>query len=144
VTARLILPAAALLLAAAAPARADNHELTGQLRVVAEANIQAYDAEDAAGVLRTMHTRSPEYDRTQKALPEQFKGLDLDVKLVDFKYMGHDDEFAVARVKTGYDGPDGSGFQDNVTDSVMLFHKEGGVWKLWSDEVLGVQLGATK
>ena len=47
-----------------------------------------------------MHTKSPEYDRTQKALPEQFRAMDLDVKLVDFKYMGHDDEFAVARVKT--------------------------------------------
>ena len=143
-TTRLIFPAAALLLAAATPARAADEALAGQLRVVAEEHVSAYDAENADGVLRTMHTRSPEYDRTQKALPEQFRALDLDVKLVDFKYMGHDDEFAVARVKTAYDGPQGSGFQDNVTDSVLLFHKEGGVWKLWSDEVLGVQLGTTR
>jgi hypothetical protein len=143
-TTRLVLPAAVLAVALAFPARAEDDALTGQLRVVAEEQIRAYDAEDVQGVLRTMHTRSPEYDRTEKALPEQFKALDLDVKLVDFTYMGHDDEFAVARVKTAYDGPESSGFQDNVTDSVLLFHKEGGVWKLWSDDILGVQLGATK
>src|SRR4029078_4891123 len=141
---RLIFPATALLLAITAPAHAADDDLAGQLRVVAEANIRAYDAEDVNGVLATMHTKSPEHHATQKALPEQFRAMDLDVKLVDFKYMGHDDEFAVARVKTGYDGPEGSGFQDNVTDSVMLFHKEGNAWKLWSDDVLGVQLGTAK
>ncbi len=139
-TSRSILPAAALLLAAAAPAHAGGNGVGDSLRVVAEENVRAYDAEDIDGVLRTMHTRSPEYDRTRKALPDQFRAMDLAVKLVDFKYMGHDDEFAVARVKTQLVGPAGSGFQDNVTESVMLFHKEGSVWKLWSDDVLGVRL----
>jgi hypothetical protein len=139
-TTRLIVPAAVLALAAAVPVRAASQDVGAQLRVVAEENIRAYDAEDVDGVLRTMHTRSPEYDPTRRALPEQFRAMDLDVKLVDFKYMGHDDEFAVARMKVQYVDPAKRGFEDNVTDSVVLFHKEGGVWKLWSDDVLGVDL----
>ncbi len=72
-------------------------------------------------------------------VPEQFRDSDLTVTLIDFKYMGHDDEFAAARVRMQVVGSPGSGFQDNVTDSILLFHREGGVWKLWSDDVLGVQ-----
>ncbi len=30
-----------------------------------------------------------------------------------------------------------------AADGVMLFHEAGGAWKLGSDEVLGVQVGAT-
>lgn len=130
------------LLAIAMPAAAADDKLATTLRGVTEENLRAYDAEDAGGVLRTMHTRSPEYDPTKAALPKQFEATDLAVKLIDFKYMGHDDEFAVARVRTQLVGSPGSGFQDNVTDSVLLFHKEGGVWKLWSDDVLGVELTA--
>jgi hypothetical protein len=134
---RMVAPLA-LLLSLAATAGAADDKLAASLRVVAEENVRAYEAEDVDGVLRTMHTRSPEYDPTRAALPEQFKEQDLTVKLVDFRYMGHDDEFAIARVKTMVAGTPGSGFQDNVTDSVLLFHREGGLWKLWSDEVLGV------
>ena len=67
----------------------------------------------------------PEYDSTKAALPGQFAREDLTVKLVDFRYMGHDDEFAIARVKTKIVGtPRQRAFQDNVVDSVMLFHRE--------------------
>jgi hypothetical protein len=41
-------------------------------------------------------------------------------------------------VKINVEGPPGSVFVNNTTDNIMLFHQEGGVWKLWSDEVLGV------
>jgi len=137
-TGRMVLQLA-LLLALAMPAGAAHDELAATLRGVAEENTRAYDAEDTDAVLRTMHTRSPEYDPTRAALAEQFRDSDLTVTLIDFKYMGHDDEFAAARVRMQVVGSPGSGFQDNVTDSILLFHREGGVWKLWSDDVLGVQ-----
>jgi hypothetical protein len=68
--------------------------------------------------------------------------LHVKAELVDFRYMGHDDEFVVARVKTRLVAPPGSGFEDNVVDSLVAFHQEGGVWKVWSDEVLGVEFVA--
>jgi hypothetical protein len=134
----LVVPLLALLgLVKVAYAADDNVGPT--VRGVMEENLRAYDAEDTGAVLRTMHTRSPEYETTSAALADQFREQDVTVTLVDFRYMGHDDEFAVARVRTKVVGPPGSGFQDNVTDNLVLFHQEGGVWKLWSDEMLGVQ-----
>src|SRR5262245_11736350 len=136
-TSRIALPVAALLgLGVVAGAAED--PLPGTLRGVVAEQVRAYDAEDTDAVLRTIHSRSPDYDTMKAALPKQFAAEDLSVQLVDFRYMGHDDEFAIARVKTRVTGPPGSGFQDNLIDSVMLFHREGALWKLWSDDVLGV------
>lgn len=139
-TLRTVLATALLGLAVTAGAADD--KLTAELKGVVESNLRAYDAKDVQGALRGVHTRSPEYDTTKAALAEQFRDVGVTATLVDFRYMGHDDEFAVARVKTKLVGPAGSGFSDNVTDSVVLFHQEGGTWKVWSDEVLGVQFTA--
>jgi hypothetical protein len=136
-TYRMVVQLSALLGLAVAAGAADD-KLAATLKGVVEENLRAYDAEDAAGVLRSMHTRSPEYDPTRGALPEQFQELDAKAKLVDFRYMGHDDEFAAARVKIKVEGPPGSVFVNNTIDNIVLFHQEGGIWKLWSDEVLGV------
>jgi hypothetical protein len=54
--------------------------------------------------------------------------------------MGHDDEFAVARVKTRTTGQPGSDFVTNVTDAVVLFHQENGTWKLWSEKIIAVEI----
>jgi hypothetical protein len=129
----------ALLLGLATVAGAKTHDdkLAASLEAVVAENLRAYDAKDADAAMRTVHTRSPEYDPTKAALPQQFQE-GVTAKLSDFTYMGHDDEFAVARVKIKVEGPPGSTFVNNTTDSVVLFHQEGGIWKLWTDEILGV------
>jgi hypothetical protein len=129
---------AALLSLPVAAGAADDDELATALKSVVEANLRAYDAENADEVMRSVHTRSPQYDTTKAALAEQFADLDVSAKLTDFDYMGHDDEFAVARVKIQVEGPPGSTFVNNTTDNIILFHQEGGIWKLWTDQVLGV------
>src|SRR5262245_15442413 len=128
----------AALLGLAGMAGAADDKLGASLRGVMEDNIRAYDSENATGVLGTVDTRSPDYDAMSAAIPEQFKDLDVKAKLIDFKYIGHDDEFAVARAKIKVEGPPGSVFANNTSDRIVLFHQEGGVWKLWSDDVLGV------
>ncbi len=128
----------AALLGLAAAAGATDDKLAATLRGVVQDNLRAYDAEDADGAMRSVHTRSPQYEPTRAALPEQFQDLDVTAKVTDFKYMGHDDEFAVARVKIQVEGPSGSVFVNNTTDDIVLFHQEGGIWKLWTSEVLGV------
>ena len=130
--------ASVVLLSLVFRAGAADDELGTKLRTVVEEQVRAYDAEDAGGVMATIHTQSPDYKSMRAALGEQFAKEDLTATLVDFRYMGHDDEFAVARVKTRVAGPAESGFQDNVVDEVLLFHREGALWKLWSDDVLAV------
>jgi hypothetical protein len=136
----------ALLLAGAlglgGTAQAAGSDLATTLKGTVEENLRGYNAEDAEATLRAVHKSSPEYDATKAALADQFRDYDIKAELVDFRYLGHDDEFVVARVKTRFVAPAGSGFNDNVVDSLVAFHQDGGVWKLWSDEVLGVQFEA--
>ena len=124
---------------AASAGAADEDPLGATLRKVVQDNVAAYNARDVEGVMRGVHTRSPEYDPTRAAIAAQFTDLPVTAELVDFRYMGHDDEFAVARMKLKVGGPPTSQFQDDVVDSILLFHQENGTWKLWADEVLGVE-----
>ncbi len=118
---------------------AQQDPLTTALRKVVEDNVAAYNARDVDGVMRGVHTRSPEYDPTKTAITAQFRELPVTARLVDFRYLGHDDEFAIARMKLAVGGPPTSKFQDDVVDSLLVFHQENGTWKLWMDEVLGVE-----
>lgn len=139
-TIRLVTALAAVLgLAAVAGATSHDKQLTTTLRKVVEDNVSAYNAKDVDGVMRGIHTRSPEYASTKAAIEEQFRTVPATAQLVDFRFIGHDDEFAIARMKLKIAGPPTSDFQDDVVDSVMLFHQENGTWKLWTDEVLGVE-----
>jgi len=126
-----------LLCIGAAPARA---QLAAALREAMAANIAAYDRGDAAGTLATIDSHSPDYAPTKQALEEQFKDGEVKAELVQFDYVGHDDEFGVARVKIKTTGKPASGFTDNITDAMVLFHMENGTWKLWSQDLLGVQI----
>lgn len=129
---------AVLLSLPVAAGAADDDKLVATLKSVVEDNLRAYDAEDADGAMRSVHTRSPQYDTTKAALAEQFQDFDLSAKITGFNYVGHDDEFAVARVKIQVEGPSGSVFVNNTSDNLILFHQEGGIWKLWTDDILGV------
>ena len=132
----------AMLSGLAAAADTADRQLAATLKGVVETNVRTYNAKDAGGVLGTVHTKSPEYESTGAAIAEQFREVPVTAQLTDFRYIGHDDEFAVARMKIKLAGPPTHEFADNVVDSVELFHQEGGTWKLWADEVLGVEFVA--
>jgi ketosteroid isomerase-like protein len=112
--------------------------LVASLRRAMVDNLDAYNREDANAVMAGIDSRSPDYEATKKAVEEQFKNLDVKTELVDFVAMGHDDEFAVARIKAKTTGKPGSGFTDNTVDAIVLFHQENGQWKLWSEDILGI------
>ena len=118
----------------------DDEGLASALRQVVEQNLAAYNQEDVAGAMNSIHSKSPEYGPTQEALPAQFADLDARVELVDFRYIGHDDEFAVARVKLKTTEQPDDFFAANIVDTITVFHQEDGVWKYWSDHILGVEL----
>jgi hypothetical protein len=117
----------------------DDGELATVLRQVVEQNLAAYNREEAAGAMDLIHTKSPEYSTTEEALPGIFEELDVRTELVGFQYIGHDDEFAVARVKFKTTEQSGELFSANVVDTITVFHQENGVWKYWSDHILGVE-----
>lgn len=137
-TTRILMLAAALaVLVAAPPAPA---QLAPALKYVWDGNLAAFNKEDLDGVMATIDSRSPDFGPTRAALDALFKDRDLTAELVDFVLMGHDNEFAVARVKTKTTGQPGSDFATNITDAVVLFHQENGTWKLWSEEIVAVEI----
>src|SRR5262245_20578682 len=127
---------AALLLAVASPAAAADDSLASELQEVSREQIAAFNREDVAATMSYAHTKSPDYDSARAELASQFSSLDAKAEQVSFRYVGHDDEFAVARVKVKVTAPN-EGFQDNVVDTLAIFHQEGGRWKLWDVYVLG-------
>ena len=116
----------------------DDDSPADALRATVAGQVAAYDKKDATAVMSFVDTASPDYDSTKDALAGQFEGPEVSVSLADFTYIGHDDEFAVARVKLKSTGKPDSGFVDNTVDSIMIFHFQNGAWKIWTEKVLGV------
>jgi hypothetical protein len=134
----LALVAALLGMAWAPTARADD-ELARALEKVSKDQIAAFNREDVAATLGYSHTKSPSYDEAKTELGSQFAELDVKAEQVSFQYIGHDDEFALARVKVKVTAAD-EGFQNNVVDALMIFHTEDGKWKVFDTHVLGASL----
>lgn len=128
-----------LFLTAGTASAADLGGLEGALRQVVEQSLAAHNAEDMSGTLASVHTKSPVYADMRDALPRQFSALDTRTKLQGFTYIGHDDEFAVARVQYRTEGASTKPFMNNILDTITVFHQEDGTWKYWSEHVLGVQ-----
>lgn len=130
--------AASLFLLFAGPLiAADSGGLEGALRQVVVENLAAYNSEDAARTLASVHTKSPAYGTMRDALPRQFGSLDTRTELDGFTYIGHDDEFAVARVQYRTVGGSAKPFMNNFLDTITVFHQEDGVWKYWDNYVVG-------
>jgi hypothetical protein len=131
--------ALAALLFAAAPgtaARADD-ALASALEKVSKDQIAAFNREDAAATLAHSYTKSPAYDTAKEGLPGLFADADARAEQVSFRYIGHDDEFAVARAKVKVTAANAPGFENNTVDVLMIFHQEGGAWKVWDSYLLG-------
>jgi hypothetical protein len=119
---------------------ADDEELTKSLHGAMKGALDAYDREDLDGTMRYVHTKSPEYDKTKVKMEEQFAAGDVTIQLVEFRYIGHDDEFAVARVHIKTIARNDPTFTDNMIDTITLFKMENGQWKWWSDHIIGVHI----
>src|SRR5262245_32732348 len=135
-TSSLALAAAVLGVGFAQAARADD-PLASTLEKVSKDQIAAFNREDAAAVMAYSHTKSPSYDETRTALSSLFGDVDAKAEQVSFQYIGHDDEFGLARVKVKVTAPGAEGFYDNLVDTIVIFHQEGGKWKVWDAYLVG-------
>ena len=135
----VIIASLSLAMAAGTTVAGRDQGLTETFRQLVEDKLAAFNREDASATMRYIHTKSPEYDSTQGALKDQFAAMDARTELVDLRYMGHDDEFAVARVKLKTVNESDAPFEANIVDTIAVFHLEDGVWKYWSDYILGAE-----
>jgi hypothetical protein len=112
-------------------------DLTQALRGLLETNEAAVGNGDVEGMSRTLHSHSPVYAKTRSAMKNwPFK---LETTILYFKVIGEDGDFAFARARTKTTKLSGPEFQDNVTDALHAFKKEGADWKIWSSLPLTVE-----
>jgi len=129
--------ALALALFAWAPATRADDGLANALEKVSKEQIAAFNRKDVAATMAYAHTKSPTYDAARDTITAAFKDSNPQAEQVSFQYIGHDDEFAMARVKVKVTSPGTEGFQPNIVDTVTLFHEEGGSWKVWDVYLVG-------
>ena len=137
---RIIAVAAFLFAVAPGTAAFADDALASKLDKVSKDQIAAFNREDAAATLSFAYTKSPAYDTAKSELPTLFEESDARAEQIGFQYVGHDDELAYARVKVKVTAADAPDFQGNVVDSLMIFHQEGGSWKVFDSYLLGSQL----
>jgi hypothetical protein len=101
-------------------------------------NVQATQEENLDAVLQTIHTQSPGYLATKQQLVPLFDNYDLKYEILSFKYIGRDNEYAVARVKQSTKKLSGPAFRNNVVDMIEVFRQEKGQWKFWNQVILEV------
>ena len=101
-------------------------------------NLEHTENEDVDAVMRDLHSLSPAYSQTQQVLLQLFSAYDLEYELVDYSFVGEDEEYAYAKVKQRTSKVSGPAFQDNEIDMLVIFKQENGVWKLWTQANLAV------
>ena len=132
--------ALALLGLACVPAARAEDTLGASLEKISKDQVAAFNREDVAATMALAHTKSPTYEGAKEMLTASFQDQDLKAEQLSFQYIGHDDEFAMARVKVKVTSPGTEGFEANVVDTITLFHQEGGVWKVWDTYLVGNDL----
>jgi hypothetical protein len=137
---RIIAVVAFLFVVAPCTAAFADDTLASTLEKVSKDQIAAFNREDAAATLSFAYTKSPAYDTAKSELPALFEESDARAEQIGFQYVGHDDEFAYARVKVKVTAADAPDFQGNTVDALMIFHQEGGSWKVFDSYLLGSQL----
>ena len=114
-------------------------DVAGEIEELVLENLRATEAEDMDAVLDTMHSQSPHYAQTKKTVTLVFETYDLDYELVLFRYIGQDDEYAIARFQFSAELVAGPEFNDNKLDTIHVFRKENGSWKIWSMAILEIE-----
>ncbi len=119
---------------------APDQDLGAALRKVIVENLDAYEKEDLARVLATVHTQALGYLATKQATLEMFSEFDLHYELLEFRFLSLDGEYAMVRAKQKTMKVNGPAFRDSIVETVIIFKQEEGRWKFWTQAILDVQI----
>ena len=126
-----------LVAVASVPAIAGEREEIG---AVYTAHLQGMKDKNLGAVIATLHPGSPAYGSAKAGVAQTMINFDLAYKITDFQLVGITGDFAVVRVvlETRKVGGEAR-FEDNALDSLQVFRKHDGKWKIWSSCVLEVR-----
>ena len=111
-------------------------EVSAAVKKVFEDNLKYCCTEDTKGILSTFHTKSAAYPSLKKLSQQIAKFYDLKYEMESFKFVGLAGEYAVARVVQKTTKIKGPAFRNNIIDTLQVFKKENGKWKIWTTTIL--------
>ncbi len=110
--------------------------IEAQLKDVMLENIKCTEAEDVDGTMKTIHSKSPQYQSVRKQISQMFsKHLGVKYELISLKYLTTDGDYAIARVLQRTTQTPAFNI-NNESDMIVAFRKEGGTWKFWNQALL--------
>jgi hypothetical protein len=131
-----VLFAVASVVAVGSETRVTGHQLESLVRQ----HFEATEREDIAALMDMFHPESPFLETTKNAASRLFGSYDVKLVLRRFRFFGNDDDYAVARVVQVTSDRTNSDFQDNVIDSMYVFRRYRGTWRLWQQIVLEAEI----
>ena len=128
---KILLSTLLLLLSTAAYA-----DTASDIHKIILANLEHTQNEDSAAAMGDVHSQSPAYLPTQQMLQQLFPTYDLQYELVHYTFVGEDSEYAYAKIKQRTKKIRGPAFKNNEIEMLMIFKREDGIWKLWTQASL--------
>lgn len=115
--------------------------VSSQLQGVVSAHVAASskEFESLDDLMKTMHTESPAYMHIKMQMEQMLPAFDMNVSVEEFKFVGMDGDYAIARVKMKMEKISGPMFQDHISDQIFVFKQELGQWKLWQAAMLDME-----
>ncbi|VAW88068.1 hypothetical protein MNBD_GAMMA16-2017 [hydrothermal vent metagenome] len=121
---------------------ADNDLVSSQLENVMKTHVIATskESESIDDVMKTIHPESPAAMHIKTGLEQIFPVFDLNVSLVEFSFVGLDNNYAMARVKQKMEKVSGpASFKSHVNEQLLVFKQEAREWKIWQAVMLDVE-----
>lgn len=114
-------------------------DVAEEIREVVFENLRATQVEDMDAMLATLHSESPSYTQTVELATVLFENYDLNYEILLFRYIEQDGEYAIVRLEYSSQKIAGGEFNDNNLDTIHVFRKENGEWKIWSMAILEIE-----
>lgn len=129
----------ALAITCVASGHAESPPTADAIKSLVERSNRALQEENLDASINTIHSQSPSLLGVKKDLPTIFENYDLNTELVSFSFIGQDEDYAVARIKTRYIKLSGPFWQNVETDSISVYRQENDEWKYWNNVKLNTR-----
>ncbi len=110
-----------------------------ELKKVFEKHIVAMDKENNEAVIKSLHSQSPALMQISQMMQQMFPVFDVKSEILNFRFIALDGDYAITRVEQKMVKVSGPLFQDNITNTIYIFKKEFGEWKLWQAAALDIK-----
>lgn len=117
----------------------ENKRISTRIKKTFEDNLKYCNTENIQGMMSTIHSKSSANASTKKTMTQVNKIYDLKYQIISFKYLTTTGDYAIARVIQKTTKIKGPTFRSNIIDSLQIFKKENGLWKVWSSSILSIK-----